>query len=142
VQVDRLVLGDPEQPGAQVLRAAQLPEGYVRRFADLGLPMVRLLQQARSRNVMPEYVETLLAAVGDDLPAPAPARATLPEPLTDREQDVLELLAAGLTNREVAERLVISAETVKKHTGSIYAKLGVHSRSAATARARELDLLG
>jgi len=65
----------------------------------------------------------------------------LPEPLTPRELEVLELLAAGLSNREVADKLVISSQTVKKHTGNIYAKLGVHSRAAAAARARDLKLL-
>jgi DNA-binding CsgD family transcriptional regulator len=100
--------------------------GYVRRFADLGLPMARLLQEARSRHVLAEYVDTLLAAFSDDRSVLSPIQAPLPEPLTEREQEVLELLAAGLTNREIAEHLVISPETVKKHTGSIYAKLGVH----------------
>lgn len=121
------------------LRLAE-PEGYVRLFADLGLPMARLLQEARARQVRPEYVEKLLAACGTDL-APAPGPGTLPEPLTRREQELLALLAAGLTNREIAEVLVISPETVKKHTGSIYGKLGVRSRTQAAARARELGLI-
>jgi LuxR family maltose regulon positive regulatory protein len=116
------------------------PEGYVRLFADLGLPMARLLQEARSRAVLPEYVEALLAAFGDPAVAAHP-EATLPEPLTSREQEILELIAAGLTNREIAERLVIAAETVKKHTGSIYGKLSVHNRTAAVAKARQLNLL-
>ena len=65
----------------------------------------------------------------------------LPEPLTPREHEILELVAAGLTNDEIAERLSVSSETVKKHATSIYAKMGVHSRTQATARARELGLL-
>ena len=71
----------------------------------------------------------------------AGTEAALPEPLSPREQEVLELIAAGLTNREIAGKLVISPETVKKHTGTIYGKLGVRSRTEAAARARELDLL-
>jgi len=122
------------------LRRAE-PEGYVRRFADLGLPMAQLLYEAQARDVMPEHVEALLAAFGEDFAAPAPPQAILPEPLTEREQEILELIAAGLTNREIGEQLVISAETVKKHAGSIYGKLGVHSRTEAAARARELGLL-
>ncbi|MBE7549659.1 MAG: hypothetical protein HS126_01095 [Anaerolineales bacterium] len=122
------------------LRLAE-PEGYVRLFADLGLPMGRMLQEARSRAVLPEYVETLLAAFGTDLAFPASVEGVLPEPLTSREQEILQLIAAGLTNREIATQLVVSPETVKKHTGSIYGKLGVRSRTEAAAKARDLDLL-
>jgi LuxR family maltose regulon positive regulatory protein len=122
------------------LRLAE-PEGYVRLFSDFGLPMARLLQAARSRDVMPDYVDTVLAAFGGDASLPAPSQQVLPEPLTGREQEILELLAAGLTNPEIAEELVISPGTVKKHAGNIYGKLGVHSRTEAAARARELNLL-
>jgi LuxR family maltose regulon positive regulatory protein len=132
------------QPEALVLleRALRLaePEGYLRIFADLGLPFGRLLQAARARAVMPDYVERLLAAFGPGATAP-PGAAALPEPLTEREMEVLRLLAAGLTYREIAERLVVSPETVKKHSGNIYGKLGAGNRTQAVARARELDLL-
>jgi LuxR family transcriptional regulator, maltose regulon positive regulatory protein len=120
------------------LRLAE-PEGYLRLFVDLGLPMARILQEARSRMVMADYVDNLLAAFGSSLALPK--LETLPEPLTARERDVLKLLAAGLKNYEIAGRLVISPETVKKHTGNIYRKLGASNRTAAAARARELDLL-
>jgi LuxR family maltose regulon positive regulatory protein len=120
------------------LRLAE-PEGYVRLFADLGLPMVRLLQEARARAVAPEYVAKLLAAFEGD--RASPATAALPEPLSQREREVLKLIAAGLTNREIAETLVISPETVKKHTGAIYSKLGVSNRTEAANKARELGLL-
>lgn len=119
------------------LRLAE-PEGYVRLFADLGLPMARLLQEARSRAVLPDYIHTLLAAFAGA--ASAPSGPALAEPLTTREQEVLERIAAGLNNREIAEALVISPETVKKHLASIYGKLGVSSRTQAVARARELAL--
>jgi LuxR family maltose regulon positive regulatory protein len=124
----------------RALRLAE-PEGYVRLFADLGLPMAQLLQEARSRAVLPEYVDTLLAAFMGDLSTADSSTKTLPERLTPREQEVLEHLAAGLTNSEIAEALVVSPETVKKHTGSIYSKLGVSNRTQAAARARELDML-
>jgi LuxR family maltose regulon positive regulatory protein len=124
----------------RALRLAE-PEGYVRLFADLGHPISRLLQEARSRDVMPDYVARLLAACGAD-PATAGAKGgALPESLSVREHDVLKLIAAGLTNREIAETLSISPETVKKHTGSIYGKLGVRGRTEAALRARHLDVL-
>jgi LuxR family maltose regulon positive regulatory protein len=63
------------------------------------------------------------------------------EPLTDRELEVLQLVAAGLTNREIAGRISISPETVKKHTGNIYGKLGARTRTEAVAIARALDIL-
>jgi LuxR family transcriptional regulator, maltose regulon positive regulatory protein len=120
------------------LRLAEL-ESYVRLFVDLGFPMARILQEASTRKVMPDYVNRLLAAFGSGMALPTSKR--LPEPLTAREQEVLKLLAAGLTNPEIANKLVISPETVKKHTGNIYGKLGAGNRTEAAAMARELDLL-
>jgi LuxR family maltose regulon positive regulatory protein len=136
--------GGGDRPGAltglgEALQLAE-PEGYIRLFADLGRPMAELLDEARTRKVMPDYVDTLLAAF--DAPLASAADRRLPEPISAREQEILTLLAAGLTNREIADRLVISPETVKKHTASIYAKLAVSNRTEAAARARELGLLG
>lgn len=126
-------------PLERALRLAE-PEGYVRLFADLGLPMIRLLQEARSRRVLPGYVATLLAASGTGLPT-QPVEYGLPvEPLSPREHDILRLIAAGLTNREIAADLSVSPETIKKHTSSILAKLGVPTRTAAATRARTLHL--
>jgi LuxR family maltose regulon positive regulatory protein len=122
------------------LRLAE-PEGYMRLFLDLGLPMAHLLQEAHSRSVVPDYVATLLAAFDTDL-LPLVSGKALLEPLTDREQEVLQLMAAGLRNHEIAEKLVISPGTVKKHASNIYGKLDVHSRTEAAAKARELELFG
>jgi LuxR family maltose regulon positive regulatory protein len=89
--------------------------------------------------VLPRYVAALLGAFGIDLRADG---VTLPEPLTERELEILGLVAAGLTNREIGDRLFISPETVKKHAGNIYDKLGVRGRTEAVSRARALNLLG
>ena len=120
------------------LRLAE-PEGYLRLFVDLGQEMARLLQTARARRVIPDYVAQLLEAFSEDWLMVE--EQPLPEPLTEREFEILRLVSAGLTNREIAQQLVISAETVKKHAGNIYSKLGVSSRTEAAARARELDLI-
>jgi len=74
------------------------------------------------------------------VPADAAAQP-LVEPLSERELEVLQLLAEGVSNREIGRRLFISLPTVKSHTGSIYGKLGVHDRERAVTRARELALL-
>jgi LuxR family maltose regulon positive regulatory protein len=156
IQIEALALqalalwAEGDRPNALISleRALSLaePEGYVRLFADLGLPMFRQLQEAHVRKVMPDYVARLRGAFGVDLAlalalAGSANGAALPEPLSPREVEVLRLLAAGLTNREVAAALFISPETVKKHSGGIYGKLGVSNRTEAAARARELGLL-
>ena len=87
-----------------------------------------------------------MAAVSeDDVEGEAERSASstqaLVEPLSQRELEVLQLIAEGLSNREIAARLVISLSTVKGHTANIYGKLGVHRRTLAVARARELGLL-
>jgi LuxR family maltose regulon positive regulatory protein len=75
------------------------------------------------------------------LPRAAEAEACI-EPLSEREREVLALIAEGLTNREIAQRLHLALSTVKVHTYHIYGKLNVHSRTQAVARARVLGLLG
>jgi LuxR family maltose regulon positive regulatory protein len=135
----------------QALTLAE-PEGFTRIFLDEGLPMARLLYQAVQHGIMPEYAGKLLAAfdttptVRPDVNVEFPAikerdMPSIVEPLTPRETEVLQLIADGLSNREIAQRLSISLSTVKRHNANIYGKLAVNKRTQAVARARDLGLL-
>ena len=121
------------------------PEGYIRLFVDEGAPMLALLRQAHARTSVPGYVATLLSVFGEqnlsDLPHPSPRPGSLAEPLTEREREVLRLLLEGASNREIAHRLVLSVNTVKRHVYNLCGKLGVQSRAQAIVRARALNLL-
>ncbi|MBN1427976.1 MAG: hypothetical protein JXB07_06295 [Anaerolineae bacterium] len=126
----------------QALRLAE-PEGYVRTFVDEGLPMASLLSYMSTRGIMPNYTNRLLAAFtlsGTD-PAPCQSSKGMFEALSRREMEVLSLIAEGLSNQEIAGRLVLSPGTVKVHIRNLYGKLGVNSRTQALARARILDIL-
>ena len=112
------------------------PQGYIRTFADEGAPVAGLLREAAARGIEPAYVGRILAATETSGRA-----APLPEPLSERELEILWLLVSGLSNREIAEQLYLAVGTVKKHTHNIYGKLGVHSRTQAVARATDLGLL-
>jgi LuxR family maltose regulon positive regulatory protein len=124
------------------------PEGYVRTFVDCGPMMADLLKQVALAGTAPAYVGTLLAAFKSEGPSvhtvkagTDPARAALVEPLTDRELEVLRLIAAGLSNAEIAQELYVALSTVKKHINHLYGKLQVHRRIEAVVKARELGLL-
>jgi LuxR family maltose regulon positive regulatory protein len=120
--------------------------GYIRLFVDEGAPMVRLLRAAAARDMLPDDVARLLAAcaavpdVRNAGPTP-PSGPPLIEPLSPREREVLRLIAQGLSNLEISDRLVITLETVKGHNKRIFGKLQVKRRTEAVARARELGLL-
>jgi len=118
------------------------PEGYIRLFLDEGVPMITLLSQAYAQQIMPEYVATLLEAAGERAAMalhPSPPRSNpLLAALTIREREVLRLLMDGASNREIASRLVLSVNTVKKHVLHICRKLGARSRTQAIAQARSL----
>jgi LuxR family maltose regulon positive regulatory protein len=124
------------------------PEGYVQTFLDEGPVMVALLRQALAAQIRPDYVGRLLAGVApEDAPLPAgtepsqSANQTLVEPLSERELEVLDLIAQGLSNREIAARLVIALSTVKGHNRVIFGKLQVQRRTEAVAVARALGLV-
>lgn len=124
--------------------------GVVRALADLGPTMARLLARLHQQGYAVDFVGRLLRAfpphevstAGLSQPAPAPAPAAdLVEPLTYRELEIIELLAQRLSAKEIAQRLVISDRTVKRHLANMYQKLGVHDRQQAVATARTLGLL-
>jgi len=119
------------------------PEGHVRCFLDEGKPMARLLYDSASRPDASPYAGRLLAAFPAKQQAEAYAKAEGGgvEPLSGRELEVLGLIAQGLSNKEIAERIFLSLRTVKWHTTNIFAKLGVGNRTEAAAKARALGIL-
>jgi LuxR family maltose regulon positive regulatory protein len=122
------------------------PEGYIRIFVDEGLPMSQLLPAAAKQGIMPGYTAKLLAAFGmkirvSENPANRSPVQPLIEPLSQRELEVLRLIANGLSNAEISKRLFLALSTVKGHNRMIFDKLQVQSRTEAIARARELGLL-
>jgi LuxR family maltose regulon positive regulatory protein len=133
---------DPSGALASLHRAVALaePEAYVRVFIDEGPPMAALLKLAAKQRNGPGYIRRLLAAVVT-VEGRATVRQSLIEPLSERELEVLHLLESDLDGPEIARQLTVSVATVRSHTRSIYAKLGVNSRRAAVRRAGELGLL-
>lgn len=157
------VQGDSATAIATLERALQWaePEGYVSLFVDEGPVMARLLSRAAAQTAVPAYVATLLSRFGDGAreggrerqrstkeaaaEAVAPPAQTLIEPLieplSERELEVLQLVAEGLSNREIADRLFIALSTVKGHNRIIYGKLQVQRRTEAVAKAQALGLV-
>lgn len=121
------------------------PEGYVRVFIDEGPPMAHLLYEALAARHSTKYGQRLLDAFPEmkrRLTAAADeTHADGLEPLSERELEVLRLVADGMSNQDIADRLFLALNTVKAHTRSIYGKLGVNSRTQAIARARALGVL-
>ncbi len=122
------------------------PEGYVRMFLDEGPGIMQLLGEAATCGVMPDYTGKLLAAFeaeqrkSEKRPDQLPAQPLI-EPLSPRELKILQLIAQGLSNREIGERLFLALDTIKGHNRNIFDKLQVKSRTEAVARAHELGLL-
>lgn len=127
------------------------PEGYIRSFLDEGVPMATLLYQLRKRqreNGPTPYLDSLLAAFQQEnmadiqsaVPTKTPQRQ--PAPLSKRELEILQLLARGASNQEIAQNLVIAYDTVKRHVSNIFSKLGAQNRVQAVKEAQALGLLG
>ncbi len=157
-------LGRNDEAVEAIRRAIELgePEGYVRAFVDCGEPMERIMRAAARRGADDQTPrERTLAAyalrIADiiraesggtereepalkPLPTSSPSNDALLEPLSEREIEVLRLVADGFSNRLIAERLFVAEGTVKRHIHNIYEKLDVGSRTQAAAKARELGL--
>ncbi len=145
--------GDVDQALSALKHALSLaePGGYVRIFVDEGEPMARLLRQALTQGIAPQYISKLLAAFGDAAeaapsstvlrPSSSLVNQPLVDPLTQRELEVLCLIADGLSNREIAQELVVAVSTVKSHINHIYGKLDAKSRIQAVTKAQALGLL-
>jgi LuxR family maltose regulon positive regulatory protein len=116
------------------------PEGYVRIFVDEGPPMAALLREAAKHSTVPNYVSQLRAAFGK-VEGTAPVSQPLIDPLSKRELEVVRQLGTELNGPEIARELMVSLNTMRTHTKSIYSKLGVNNRRAAVRRAEELGLL-
>ncbi|MBI9045495.1 MAG: NACHT domain-containing protein [Anaerolineaceae bacterium] len=123
------------------------PGGFIRIFIDEGPPMARLLYEALSRGIVPDYVQKLLAAFPVEKAEQVERAQTQShesewiEPLSEREMEVLQLIADGLSRPEIAARLVLSLNTVKTHARNIYGKLGVKNQMLAVGKARAIGLL-
>lgn len=160
--------GERNAAQSKLSEALQLaePGGYLRVFIDEGEPMRSLLDALRATRPLflgleariRTYLDQVIAAFNGEKarqPQPEIGRQTLPpesinpkskvqnlpEPLTERELEVLQLVAQGLSDRQIAEQLIVVIGTVKRHLNNLYGKLGVHTRTQALARARELNLL-
>jgi ATP/maltotriose-dependent transcriptional regulator MalT len=140
-------LAQPE-PALDILERALVlaePEGYMRLFLDEGLAMLDLLRLIQARGHALYYTSKLLVASGEQPSVTAPSLPTprstvLLEPLTERELEVLQIIAAGASNEEIAEQLVIAIGTVKRHVSNIFGKLTVSDRTQAVARAQAIGL--
>lgn len=146
--------GETDKAAHVLLDALALaePGGFIRSFVDEGPPMAHLLSAAAAHGMMPDYLGKLLAVFDgemqkrEDMPYRPPAAPAAPgqpliEPLSRREVEVLQLIAQGLSNQEISERLFLALDTVKGHNRKIFDKLQVQRRTEAVARARELGLL-
>jgi len=144
--IESLVLdttGNTEKALAVLEQALKLaePHSFIRLFVDQGEPMAKLLRLAASRGIHATYVNKLRSAMHSQEQEQPDKQSPLVDPLSQRELEVLELLDAGKSNQQIADELILSIGTVKKHVYNIYSKLGVERRTQAISRSRELGLI-
>ena len=139
-------LGDLNQALSCLERALELAksQGYVRIFLNNGAPIIRLLKEAARRDIVADYAVKLLNRIDTDTQPDGPnisPPSLLVDPLSERELEVLHLMARNLSYKEMANQIMVSLNTVRTHVKNIYSKLMVHKRSQAVAKAKELNLL-
>jgi len=142
-------VGDSQQARTLMIEALNLaePRGFFRIFIDERQPVARLLYETLEIGYASDYIQKLLSAFPvkesyqDHSEVAHAGQPDLIEPLSDREIEVLEMVAKGLTNKVIAERLYLSIHTIKTHTRNIYGKLGVNNRTQAVNKARSLGVL-
>lgn len=142
LEVVALHLDDKMERAIDVLEKVLLlaePGGFIRLFLDEGLPMKQVLSAALKRGMMPDYIRKILAAFDTEESLPPPPALT--DPLSERELEILKLVAEGFSNQEISERLFLALDTIKGNNRRIFAKLQVQRRTEAVARARELGLI-
>jgi LuxR family maltose regulon positive regulatory protein len=144
VRISQALAADTEETAgeylAEALRLAEA-EGFIRVFVDAGESIIPLLRVAAKHGVTPEYVRRILTEVGGKAGDMGAGVGSLVEPLSEREVEVLRLVTKGLSNREIAAKLFISAGTAKTHIHNLCGKLGVRNRTEAAMRAKELNLV-
>jgi len=142
-------LGQPDEALTALEKCLALaePGGFVRLFLETGGTAIGLFRKAQAEGEHREYVSRLLAAIDGQQPGAGkdtvrvPSQEGLIEPLTERELEVLRLMCAGYSNQRIADEMIVSVNTIKKHTSNIYGKLGVGNRAQAVLRAREIELI-
>ena len=141
----RQMLGEEQGAIKALAQAVHLaePEGYIRSFVNEGAPtaaLLAILQERERKHGPTPYLDGLLAAFAqEDIAVQAP-QPLLPDRISPREHEVLHLLAQGCSNQEIADALVVTVETVKRHVSSLLSKLGVDNRTQAAMRAHALGL--
>ena len=115
--------------------------GFIRTFVEAGIKLKQLLRTAVVRGVSPSYVSQIQSAMPEEVAMAGTAPSSLLEPLSERELEVLRLVTAGMSNREIAEELVISTGTAKSHVHHLCGKLGARNRTEAAMMAKELGLV-
>jgi LuxR family maltose regulon positive regulatory protein len=140
--LESMAIEDPQAGFEVFAEALELsePEGYLRAYADHGQAVIANLLEAAQQGISTGYVESILACIRQDQVLESAATSQI-ERLSDRELEVLRLIAVGLSNREIAEKLYLSPGTVKTHVHNICGKMSVSNRTQAVVQARDLKII-